>query len=57
MKREPIQNFEATFKRRQAAGVEKPRKQTNLSFAAHLAETQSKKYDRSPFQTHLKVKP
>lgn len=57
MERKPLKNFEKTFDRRRQDGVEKPRSQTNLSFAAHLAEQQSKKYDRPLFADRLKVTP
>jgi hypothetical protein len=57
MDRKPIKNFEKTFDRRQRDGVERPKMQTDLSFAAHLAEKASKKYDRPFSTTNIKVKP
>lgn len=57
MNRPPVKNFEKSFERRKRDGVENPKKQTNLSFAAHLAEQQSKQYARPLFSSRLKVKP
>ena len=46
--------FEQTFDRRRQAGVQNPRKETDLSFAARLAEEASRRPSRSLFSTRLK---
>jgi hypothetical protein len=48
------ERFEETFRRRQRDGVERPRHETNLSFAARLAEEAGRRPDRLPFAAHLK---
>jgi hypothetical protein len=50
-----VVDFERRFERRKRDGVDKPRKETDLSFAAHLVEVSRR--NPPPRFNHFKVKP